>query len=177
MTEKEMNTYPVPFRPYSHRQYDYRLNGTKTTTLVNSRGCPMACGFCESGKTKPRWFSVEHFEDEIRSIIRQDFRGVMIYDDLFALNEAKVKPYLEILKKYHMVFRCFGHAKTMTPELAATLYNAGCIEICFGAESADQGILDTINKRTSVEQMHGFVETVVSAGMRVKAFFILGRNS
>jgi len=174
LTEAEMNSYPIPTRPESHQTYNYELNGVKTTTLVNSRGCPMACAFCESGRFKPRWFSPEHFEDEIRSIIRRGFRGVMIFDDLFALGIEKVKPYLEILKKYHMVFRCFGHAKTMTPNMATELKDAGCVEMGFGAESGDQGILDTVNKRTTVEQMHAFVETVTDAGMRVKAFFILG---
>ena len=73
-----------------------------------------------------------------------------------------------------MTFRCFGHAKTMGPFLAYILHDAGCVEMGFGAESADQGILDTVNKRTTVEQMHRFVEFVIWAGMRVKAFFILG---
>ncbi len=174
LTEEEMNTYPIPLRPESHDRYNYNLNGFQATTLVNSRGCPMACGFCESGKTKPRWFSLEHFEAEVQSIVDRGFRGIMIFDDLFALGVEKVGPYLEILKKYNMVFRCFGHAKTMTSEMAAKLKDAGCVEIGFGAESADQGILDTVNKRTTVEQMHAFIETVIGEGMRVKAFFILG---
>jgi radical SAM superfamily enzyme YgiQ (UPF0313 family) len=98
----------------------------------------------------------------------------MIFDDLFALGIEKVRPYLEILKRYQMTFRCFGHAKTMTPELAAMLYDAGCVEMAFGGESADQAILDTVNKNTTVEQMHSFVETVIWAGLKVKGFFIIG---
>lgn len=174
LTEEEMNSYPIPIRPQSHDRYNYNLNGVETTTLVNSRGCPMACGFCESGKTKPKWFSLVHFEEEIKSIVGRGFKGVMIFDDLFAMGIEKVTPYLEILKRYNMTFRCFGHARTMNPLLAFMLQDAGCVEMGFGAESADQGILDTVNKRTTVEQMHSFVETVIWASMRVKAFFILG---
>jgi len=62
----------------------------------------------------------------------------------------------------------------MTPELAELLAESGCVEIGFGAESASQEILDTVNKRTTVEQMHAFVETVIWAGMKVKAFFMIG---
>lgn len=175
LTESEMNSYPIPYRPKWYiDKYNYYLNEVRATTLVNSRGCPMRCAFCESGGTKPRWFSPEHFEVEIRSIVDLGIRGVMIFDDLFAMNPAKIRPYLEILKENNMVFRCFGHAKTMTQELAELLAESGCVEIGFGAESGSQEILDTVNKRTTVEQMHSFVETVIRSGMKFKAFFMIG---
>ncbi len=172
LTEEEMNSYPIPYRELN--RYNYNLNGVRATTIVNSRGCPMRCRFCESGGTKPKWFSVEHFEAEIKSIVDLGIKGVMIFDDLFALSIDKVKPYLEVLKRHSMTFRCFGHAATMTKELAELLADSGCVEVGFGAESASQEILDTVNKKTTVEQMHRFVDIVTSAGMRVKAFFIIG---
>lgn len=179
LTKKEMNSYPIPLREKTYiKKYLYTLNGIKTTTLNNSRGCPMRCAFCESAGTKVKWFSPEHFKNETQNIIDLGIKGIMIYDDIFAMSLAKVKPYLEILKHFHeengLVFRCFGHAKIMTPELASLLYESGCVEIAFGGESASQEILDTVNKGTTVEQMHAFVETVIRAGMRVKAFFIIG---
>jgi anaerobic magnesium-protoporphyrin IX monomethyl ester cyclase len=175
LTEEEMNSYPIPYRSAKYiDRYSYDLNGVRATTLVNSRGCPMRCAFCESGGIKPKWFSPEHFEAEIKSIYDLGIKGVMIFDDLFALSVKKVKPYLEILKRYSTTFRCFGHARTMTPKLAGLLADSGCVEMGFGAESASQKILDTVNKRTTVGQMHDFVETVIGAGMKVKAFFIIG---
>lgn len=172
LSEDEMNSYPIPHR-YADR-YNYTLNGAKTTTMVNSRGCPMRCGFCESGGTKPKWFSVAHFEAEIKSIKELGYEGVMIFDDLFALNIERAKPYLEVLKRHSMAFRCFGHAATMTLKMAELLAESGCVEIGFGAESASQKILDTVNKKTTVPQMGYFIDTVIAAGMRVKAFFIIG---
>ena len=54
LTEAEMNAYPIPYRERKYiDRYNYKLNGVKTTTLINSRGCPMRCAFCESGGTKP----------------------------------------------------------------------------------------------------------------------------
>ncbi len=173
LTEAEMNTYPIPYRGNVDR-YNYQLDGLQATTLVNSRGCPMRCGFCESGGTKPKWFSVEHFEAEIKSIVDLGIKGVMIFDDLFALSIDKVKPYLEVLKRYCMTFRCFGHAATMTKELAELLADSGCVEVGFGAESASQQILDTVGKGTKAWQLCYFVNTAIKAGMKVKAFFIIG---
>ncbi len=173
LTEAEMDTYPIPYRGNIDR-YNYQLNGLQTTTLVNSRGCPMQCRFCESAGTKARWYSVEHFEEEIKDIANRGIRAVMIFDDLFAISYDKVKPYLEVLKRYCMTFRCFGHANTMTPKLAALLAASGCVEIGFGAESAAQEILNKVDKKTTVKRMRDFVETVIGAGMRVKAFFMIG---
>lgn len=179
LTEQEMNSYPIPYREKAYiDKYNYTLNGVKATSLINSRGCPMRCAFCPSGRTKPRWFSLEHFKREIQDIVDLGIRGIMIFDDLFAMSPTKIKPYLEILKHYHqtasLIFRCLGHAKTMTSELANMLHESGCVEIGFGAESASQEILDTVGKGTKVEQIHTFVETVIQTGMRVKAFFIIG---
>lgn len=175
LTQDEMNSYPVPYRESSYiNKYTYNLGGVDVTTIMSSRGCPMRCAFCEQGGTKARWFTPEHFGAEVQDIADLGIKGVMIFDDLFALSPTKVRPYLKILKAKGLSFRCFGHAKIMTPEFASMLYEAGCVEIAFGAESADQGILDTVNKRTTVEQMHAFVETVIQTGMRVKAFFIIG---
>jgi len=181
LSEAEMNSFSIPYREKKLiDKYNYNLNGVKTTTLVNSRGCPMGCAFCEHSRTKGRWYCPEHFEKEIQNIIDMGIEGLMIFDDLFAMSPTKIKPYTEILKRFHekssLIFRCFGHAKIMArhPELLDLLSESGCVEIGFGAESASQEILDTIYKGTTVEQMHTFVENTVQRGIKVKAFFIIG---
>jgi len=181
LNEFEMNSFPIPLRQkeYIHR-YKYLLDNRLATTLVNSRGCCMRCEFCEDRLTGTRWHSIEHFKDEVASIISLGITAVMIFDDLFALDPKKVRPYLEILKLYHLkdnlIFRCFGHAKTMSmfPEMAHMLAEAGCVELGFGAESASQIMLDKIGKKTKVEELHSFVENSVKAGISVKAFFMIG---
>jgi len=181
ITEDQMNSFPTPYRIKRYiEKYNYSINGVKTTTLVNSRGCPMGCAFCEHRRTKGRWFSPEHFEKELQDIVNLGIRGVMIFDDLFAISPSRIKPYTDILGRFHrensITFRCFGHAKVMAkhPEMADLLAQAGCVEIGFGAESASQKMLDTIYKGTTVEQMHVFVENVIRRGIKVKAFFIIG---
>jgi len=181
LNESEMNSFPIPLRQQEYiDRYRYLLENRLATTLVNSRGCCMRCEFCEDRLTGTRWHSVEHFKNEIASIVSLGITAVMIFDDLFALDPKKVSPYLEVLKSYHqednLIFRCFGHAKTMSkfPEMAHMLADAGCVELGFGAESASQIMLDNIGKGTKVEELHDFVEISVKAGISVKAFFMIG---
>jgi anaerobic magnesium-protoporphyrin IX monomethyl ester cyclase len=147
---------------------------------VNSRGCPMHCAFCEHSGSSPRWYSPEHFEAEICNIADLGFKGIMIFDDLFALSPRKLNPYLDILRRYHrhrdVIFRCFGHARIISryPTLLKMLADSGCVEIGVGAESASQSILDIINKRTKVDQLHACVNQAARMGIKVKAFFMVG---
>ena len=177
LTEQQMNSFPIPYRIREYiEKYNYNINGVKATTLVNSRGCPMGCAFCEHRRTSGRWFSPEHFEKELQDIVNLGIRGVMIFDDLFAISPSRIKPYTDILGRFHrensITFRCFGHAKVMAkhPEMADLLAQAGCVEIGFGAESASQKMLDTIYKGTTVEQMHVFVENVIQRGINLDCF-------
>jgi radical SAM superfamily enzyme YgiQ (UPF0313 family) len=62
----------------------------------------------------------------------------------------------------------------MTEEMASLLADTGCIEMGFGAESGSQLILDTIGKKTTVEQNRKFVDLCNSFGIKVKAFLIVG---
>lgn len=181
LCEKAINEYPIPLRQKEYiDRYIYNLRGTKATTVVNSRGCPMKCGFCENSNTKCRWYSTNHFRNQIESILNLNIKGIMIFDDIFAVSPKKVKPYLEILKKYNksddLIFRCFGHAKIISkfPQLAKDLSDAGCVEMGFGAESASQRILNNVNKNTTVKEMHNFVNTVIENNINVKAFFMIG---
>ncbi len=181
LTENEMSQYPVPYRERAYlKKYNYLLQGVRATTIVNSRGCPMGCAFCEHRKTKGRWFSVNHFESEIQDVLSNGFNGIMIFDDLFTINPKKLRPYAEILKKYHnensVIYRCFGHAKIISKHenLIGMLKESGCVEIGIGAESASQVILDNVNKGTTVYELHNCVEKIIQAAIRVKVFFMIG---
>jgi radical SAM superfamily enzyme YgiQ (UPF0313 family) len=181
LTKDEMNEFPIPYREKSYLdRYNYFLQGVKATTLVNSRGCPMGCAFCEDRKTKGRWFSPSHFEQEIQNIVENGINAIMIFDDLFTIAPKKLQPYAEILKKFHketsLIYRCFGHAKIIAdhPEILDLLRESGCVEIGFGAESASQEILNAVYKGTKIEDMYTCVEDTIRAGIRIKAFFMIG---
>lgn len=180
LNESDLNSFPIPLRQKEYiNRYKYKLEDRSATTLVNSRGCFMKCEFCEDRLTGARWHSIEHFKSELDSIVSLGITGVMIFDDLFAFSPKKVASYLEVLKKfkreYGLIFRCFGHPRTMSlfPEMAHMLAEAGCVELGFGAESASQEILDRVGKDTKVEQLHNFIKISVKEGIKVKAFFMI----
>lgn len=156
------------------RGYSYTLDDLDSTTMMLGRGCPMGCKFCEDARTLTRWTSLGNAEAELDDIVRLGYKGVYLFDDLFAINLGKCRPYLDLLKQSGLKFRCNVHAKFMTGEFAEALADAGCVEVAFGAESGSQQILDRIDKKTSVEQNYACVRHCKDHGITVKAFLMIG---
>lgn len=156
------------------RGYYYTLAGLNSTTMMLGRGCPMACKFCEDARTLTRWTSLGNAEAELADILALGYDGVYLFDDLFAINLGKCQPYLDLLERSGLKFRCNVHAKFMTDEFAAALAKAGCVEVAFGAESGSQQILDRIDKKTTVQQNYDCVRHCKDHGITVKAFLMIG---
>ncbi len=174
----DMNLMPRPLREKEYLQNygAYQLRGRPATSMIVSRGCANRCAFCEDAGTPAMWYTPERFEEEVLDVKACGFDAVMIYDDLFAISTKKVKPYAEILKKHDVIYRCFTHARSICkdPDLAKTLAGTGCVAVGFGAESMDDGILETINKRTTSEMNYLCVGRCAEQGINVKSFFMLG---
>lgn len=156
------------------KNYSYTLAGLRSTTMMLGRGCPMACKFCEDARTLTRWTSLANAEAELDDIVSLGYEGVYLFDDLFAINLGKCQPYLDLLKRSGLKFRCNVHARFMTAEFAAALADAGCTEVAFGAESGSQQILDRIDKKTTVRQNYDCVRHCKDHGITVKAFLMIG---
>jgi radical SAM superfamily enzyme YgiQ (UPF0313 family) len=154
--------------------YSYTLDGLRSTTMMLGRGCPMPCKFCEDARTLTRWTSPGNAAAELDDIVQLGYGGVYLFDDLFAINLGKCRPYLDLLKASGLRFRCNVHARFMTTEFAAALADAGCAEVAFGAESGSQQILDRIDKKTTAQQNYDCVRYCKAAGITVKAFLMIG---
>jgi len=154
--------------------YNYTLNGIKSTTMLTATGCPEECKFCEDSRTAVRWNSLDNIKGELDDIVNLGYKGLYIFDDLFAISLKMIKPICEEIKKRSLIYRCNGQARYFNEEFAKVLADTGCKEIAFGAESGSQIILDNIRKRTTVEQNYKFVELCKKYNITCKAFLMIG---
>jgi radical SAM superfamily enzyme YgiQ (UPF0313 family) len=145
--------------------------------MMTSRGCPMTCAFCEDARTTSKWSSLENLKGEMDDIVDLGFKGVYLFDDLFAISMPNVRPIANELKARDLIYRCNGQANFFTKwgeDFAKLLADTGCYEIAFGHESGSQKILDNVTKRTTVEQNYKSVEYAKKHGIKVKSFLMLG---
>ena len=175
ISEEEMNALPVPYRePEFLKQYNFDIQGVNTSTILTAKGCPMKCAFCEDAGSKVRLYNPSNINMQIKDVLGAGFKGVMFFDDIFAISKKRVRDLFPVITKHNIFYRCFGHARSMDEGMAKMLSESGCIEIGFGAESGAQKILDAINKRTKVEDNIRFIEICNKYKIKVKAFIILG---
>lgn len=178
----------APVRRWSHRYHAYLedRNGVQhsTTTLFTSRGCPMACAFCESGRNGVIWDKfvryepIELVDQQLREIAELGYTGVMFYDDILPLNKPRTSEILKSLKKYGLIWRCFIRTDIIIKQGGQSylqeMAEAGLVEVLAGVESADNRIKDNISKGTTIEQDTQVLYWCKELGIKFKASLILG---
>jgi radical SAM superfamily enzyme YgiQ (UPF0313 family) len=157
----------------------YRALGTPCT-VITSRGCPYSCIFCSGHRMfgpKVRFRSPGLVVDEIEKLQR-DFglAKINIVDDTFTLNHSHTRAVCkEMLRRnLKMKWSVFARVDRISDDLAQLMNRAGCEWVLFGVESADGGILKTIKKGFTPEEVRRGVKIAAEAGINVFNSFILG---
>lgn len=172
---EQMNKFPIPYRePEFLTQYSFDIQGIPSTTILTAKGCPMSCTFCEDARSKVLMYDPSYVGKQIEQAKHAGFKGIMFFDDIFALSKKRVQTLSAEIVKHDVHYRCFGHSRTMTAEMAQMLADSGCVETGFGAESGAQKILDTVDKKVTVEQQMAYIKICNKIGIKVKAFLMLG---
>lgn len=164
-----------------YNPYPFQVKRKPVVTMITSRGCPYAkCTFCYSSTRKVimlyRRHSVKRVIEEIKSmILRYNIKEVNFLDDDFAMGEQWVNEFCERIHKEKMDLSwiCMARASNVSKELLSRMAKAGCWDIFFGIESANQHLLDRINKGVTVEQNRNAVIWAHEAGMQVSAAFMM----
>jgi anaerobic magnesium-protoporphyrin IX monomethyl ester cyclase len=157
----------------------YRALGTPCT-VITSRGCPYSCIFCSGHRMfgpRVRFRSPGLVVDEIERLQR-DFGlpKINIVDDTFTLNHNHTRAVCEemLRRNMRMKWSVFARVDRISEDLAQLMNRAGCEWVLFGVESADEGILRTIKKGFTPDQVRRGVKIAAEAGISVFNSFILG---
>ncbi|MHA1378084.1 MAG: B12-binding domain-containing radical SAM protein [Candidatus Helarchaeota archaeon] len=124
----------------------------KFTTIQSSRGCTYNCSFCCISKlSQRRWRarSIKYVIDELEHLASEGYSNLYWVDDNFTLNPRRaVKLFRAIQKnKLKFVWICDQRVDQVSNSLLYEMKRAGCKSISFGIESANQRILNYLNKK------------------------------
>lgn len=177
-----------PVRKWS-RKYSSQLrnlNGEMIdcTTMFTSRGCPLECAFCESGRHGVIWDRLTRYEplDIVEYQIKQScdlgYRALAYYDDILPLHKKRTIELMKLHRKYNMIWRCFLRSDIICNQggydYLEELRDGGLVEIFVGVESASNIVKSNIHKKTTIEQDTNIVAWCKDLGIRCKTSFILG---
>jgi radical SAM superfamily enzyme YgiQ (UPF0313 family) len=174
-----LDSLPIPARdllPLS--KYSYKIAGRRATMICTSRGCPLGCIYCDQSVfgQSTRFRSPGNVLSEIFDVHSKGYRAFDIIDDTFTLDRNRVIEICQGIqsKKLDIVWRCLGRVDQVDPELLHCMSSAGCYQIYYGLESGSQRTLDRLGKKTNLSQTQSAVLATKDAGIRVKAFFMIG---
>jgi anaerobic magnesium-protoporphyrin IX monomethyl ester cyclase len=160
----------------------YPLGKTPAMFSMFSRGCIGQCTFCNRSifGNRVRYRSPENVMWELRHFAKNGIKEVFIQDDTFNLNHAW---YQEILQRIiseglnkKMQFRAPFRAdeKLVNKEVLKLAKKAGFWLLFYGVESGNQGMLDRMHKKLSLEEIEWAVRLTKEAGIKVETSFIVG---
>lgn len=165
----------VPFEAYKPTIGAYRRLPAVNMTMT--RGCPGKCTFCNSAETALRTRSAEHVVAEIQALqSTYGIREISFYDDTFTIYKKNVARMCDLLveRGIDLTWSCFARTDCVSPPLLKKMKAAGCHQILFGLESADEKILEGIRKPIDINMTRNAVRMVQKAGIDVRAAFMFG---
>ncbi|MFZ2956941.1 MAG: radical SAM protein [Candidatus Ozemobacteraceae bacterium] len=181
------NLDDLPFPAWHHLDPDDYFDGTKLFPyfdIIGGRGCPFQCAFCLWPQVmhgnRYRLRSPQNIVDEMEWVLSkwpQAKHGEFFFeDDTFTVDPARAHAICdEILRRS---IRCRwsvnSRADVCDENLFRHMKKAGCRLVLVGFESANQEMLDRMNKRLNLLQMRNFIHTAKKAGLAIHGCFVLG---
>ena len=170
----DINLLPFP-------AYDlFKLNRYPQHRITTSRGCPYDCVFCNSHSLwthKWRKRSAVNVVEEIKLLINEYGRKTIVFnDDSFNIDLKRVEEFCDLLieEKLNIIWSTSLRADRITPILAQKMKQSGCYNVSIGIESANNEVLDRMNKHTTIEKISIGIQTFRDAGIDVMGQFMIG---
>lgn len=143
-----------------------------------SVGCPHRCAFCNFVKDH-RFNSIKPLDDliqEMQDVIRRGARYIWFSDDNFRLGKKDITAVCQriLAEGINVRWQSFIRASTLQGVDFQLLKQAGCIEVQIGLESADELILENMNKKATPALYAEVVKGLLQAGINCSCYFIVG---
>ena len=182
-----LDILPVPARHLLDMDFYCRRNDRvisciplKVATMLTSRGCPYDCKFCSSRLIykSPRYHSPEYVLREIDLLLENyPIEAISFVDCELLPTRKRLKKICEglIEQKLHKKFKwgCSLRANLVDKEILALMKQAGCIFVNYGFESGSQRMLDSMNKRVTVDDNYRAARLTNEAGILVNSAMII----
>ncbi|MCX5849040.1 MAG: radical SAM protein [Deltaproteobacteria bacterium] len=148
-----------------------------TLQIRSSSGCPFSCAFC-SYPTTAKGFHVQEivsFKKTIQHILSTTKINKLIFiDDTFNVPKTRFIEILKILKKYQIEWFSFLRVQFIDNEIAKLMRESGCRAVYLGIESANDIILQNMNKKATKAQFLNGISFLKKYGILSIAAFIIG---
>jgi radical SAM superfamily enzyme YgiQ (UPF0313 family) len=180
---QNLDSLPFPARDLvdmdDYRRAWKKAHGYWSLTIINSRGCPYHCAWCQKAVfgRKYRIRTPENSAEEmklLKNVFSPDF--IRVVDDITGVQKNWVLKWSqEVIKRNAIIpFECLTRVNLASEDMLKALKDMGCEKIYFGAESGSQKVLDAMEKGITVEQIYKASELCKKLGIKTYFFMMVG---
>lgn len=166
----------LPLSSIVNRELFSEYGNLLGTSVLFSRGCPFQCRFCVYNI--PNYLQVRNpcdIESEI-NYLKDNYQieAINIRDEMcIGLSEKVYVPFLNAIGNCNVTWR--GQTRVgIKNSLISLAKETGCVELVLGVESVCQNVLDTINKKQTVDQSVETINYCREVGIKTRINLILG---
>ena len=145
-------------------------------TIICSRGCPYSCAYCGNLLRAPVIYnSPSYILAELRHLqYAYKVNYFRFEDDNITLNKDWIVEVCRMIKSLNIHWKAHTRSDLVDIDTLRIMREAGCEEMGLGVESADDGVLDLVNKKETAADHRVAVETIKKSGMRAKVYLMAG---
>lgn len=176
----DVNQLPPPaFHLSNPVLYSYELLGDRFGLLEGSRSCPWSCHFCllemYGNEYRPKDPELVIRDVEL-AVEKFGLRNAYFIDLEFTIHRKLVARLCEFLigKRYNFRWSCQTRLDTVDEDMLYIMKKSGCALIHYGVETGSERILDTINKRITIDMIRKGMALTHKVGIDSACFFMIG---
>ena len=171
----DATSWPAPAHDLLPRSY---------AGLLTAWGCPYRCTYCASRRLQPAFLQrqPEAVVREVAECARRGVRDFSFYDDALLLNaERHLVPFLEAILSQGLAVRFHTpnglHARSITPELAGLMRQAGFVTVYLSLETVDSARQEATGGKVTTEafaQAIGYLQAAGFGPWELGAYILAG---
>ena len=165
------------------RKYFFAASDYPEIQTMTARGCVARCTFCVYPQTihgwKYRMRSPKSIADEFQWIKENmpEIREIGIEDDTFSGSQKRVVEFCKEIIQRNIRIKWYCNVRVdLKYETMQWMRKAGCVLVTVGYESANNQILENIDKRATAEMILEFSKNTRRAGLLVHGCFMAGNR-
>jgi radical SAM superfamily enzyme YgiQ (UPF0313 family) len=181
----------LPFPAYHVFKMDHYTNlqpatdavdGSKSFSVMTSRGCPYRCTFCSQSIMPIKWRarSPENVLAEWEHLTwNMGAQEIGVLDDSANIQVDRLEQMADLFIEHKVnhvpwIFVNGIRANLATQELLGKLKRAGLKRVAFGVESGDPDVLLSIDKKIDHDTIRRAFKNAKTVGLETIGFFIIG---
>ena len=149
----------------------------RTVQARTSSGCAFSCAFCSYPRVARGYhpMSLDAVDRSLASIKRiPGVRSVVFVDDTFNIPRERFRGICDLLARHQLDWYSFLRVQFINEDDAKRMRDSGCQAVYLGIESANDQVLENMNKKATRAEFTRGVNLLRKQGIVSMAAFVLG---